>query len=221
MAEFDGGFGGLEAQLASLEGTLAGIEGVTGAFQRELEGMGGSMKSAGREATGMSSSFSSSVRRAFEGVIFDGKRLSDALAGIGRSISGSVLNQALAPVQGAIGSAVGKGMQSILGGVLPFAKGAAFGAGRVAAFARGGVVDGPTQFPMRGGVGLMGEAGPEAIMPLTRGADGRLGVRAAGGGGAVHVTMNISTPDAAGFQRSQSQIAAEMNRAIARGRRNL
>ena len=222
MAEYDGDPGGLEAQFASLEGTLAGLEGVTGAVQRELEGMGGSMKAAGREASGMSSSFTSSVRRAFEGVIFDGKRLSDALAGIGRSLSGSVLNQALAPVQGAIGSAVGKGMQSILGGVMPFSKGAAFGAGRVAAFARGGVVDGPTQFPMRGGVGLLGEAGPEAIMPLTRDADGKLGVRAGGGsGGTVHVTMNISTPDAAGFQRSQSQIAAEMNRAIARGRRNL
>ena len=74
-------------------------------------------------------------------------------------------------------------MQSILGGILPFAKGAAFGAGRVAAFARGGVVDGPTHFPMRGGVGLMGEAGPEAIMPLARGADGGLGVRAAAAAG--------------------------------------
>jgi phage-related minor tail protein len=220
MAEYDGDFGGLEAQFASLEGTLLGLEGVAGAFQRELEGMGGSMKAAGREASGMSSSVSTSIRRAFEGVLFDGKRLSDALAGIGRSISGSVLNQALKPVQGVIGSVVGKGVQSVLGGVLPFAQGAAFGAGRVAAFARGGVVDGPTQFPMRGGVGLMGEAGPEAIMPLTRGADGKLGVRA-GGGGSVQVTMNISTPDAAGFQRSQSQIAAEMNRAIARGRRNL
>ena len=72
-------------------------------------------------------------------------------------------------------SAVGGGVQSILSGILPFAKGAAFGAGRVAAFARGGVVDGPTHFPMRGGVGLMGEAGPEAIVPLARGSDGRLG----------------------------------------------
>jgi phage-related minor tail protein len=221
MAEFDGGFGGLEAQFASLEGTVAGLEGVTGAFQRELEGVQGSMKATGREASGMSSSVSSSLRRAFDGVIFDGRRLSDALAGIGKSISSSVLNQALAPVQGALGSAVGKGMQSILGGVLPFSKGAAFSAGRVAAFARGGVVDGPTHFPMRGGVGLMGEAGPEAIVPLTRGADGKLGVRSGGGGGSVQVTMNISTPDAAGFQRSQSQIAAEMSRAIQRGRRNL
>lgn len=106
-------------------------------------------------------------------------------------------------------------------GFLPFAKGAAFGAGRVAAFARGGVVDGPTHFPMRGGLGLMGEAGPEAIMPLARGADGRLGVRGGSGGGSVSVTMNITTPDAEGFRRSQSQVAAEMNRAIQRGRRNL
>jgi phage-related minor tail protein len=204
--------GRLEAQFASLEGTLAGLEGVTGAFQRELEGVGGSMKDAGREASGMSRSVSSSMRRAFEGVVLDGRKLSEALAGIGRSLSGTVLNQALAPVQEAVGSA--------LGGLLPFAKGAAFSSGRVAAFARGGVVDGPTQFPMRGGIGVMGEAGPEAIVPLARGADGKLGIRA-GGGGAVQVTMNITTPDVAGFRRSQSQIAAEMSRAIQRGRRNL
>jgi phage-related minor tail protein len=221
MADFEGDLGRLEAQFAGLEGTLAGLEGVTGAFQRELEGVQGSMKEAGREAGGMSRSVSSSISKAFNGVIFDGKRLSAALAGIGRSLSGSVLNQALAPVKGAIGSAVGQGMQSLLGGILPFAKGAAFGAGRVAAFARGGVVDGPTHFPMRGGVGLMGEAGPEAILPLSRGADGKLGIRAGGSGGAVQVTMNISTPDVAGFRRSQSQIAAEMSRAIQSGRRNL
>ena len=64
----------------------------------------------------------------------------------------------------------------------------------------------------------MGEAGPEAIMPLARGPDGRLGVR---GGGGVSVTVNIATPDAAGFQRSQSQVAALIARAVARGQRNL
>jgi phage-related minor tail protein len=204
-------------QLAGLEGTVAGLEGVTGAFRRELEGVEGTMKDAGREAAGMSRSVTSSLRRAFEGVLFDGKQVGETLSGLGRSLSRTVLRQALEPVQGAVSGSV----QSILSGILPFAKGAAFGAGRVAAFARGGIVDGPTRFPMRGGsVGLMGEAGPEAILPLARGSDGRLGVRA-GGGGSVQVTMNISTPDAEGFRRSQSQIAAEMSRAIQRGRRNL
>jgi phage-related minor tail protein len=73
---------------------------------------------------------------------------------------------------------------------------------------------------MRGGTGLMGEAGPEAIMPLVRSADGRLGVEAQGGGRAVQVVMNISTPDAEGFRRSQSQIAAQVGRALGRGQRN-
>ena len=214
MADYEADLGRLDAQLAGLEGTIGGLEGVTGAFRRELDGMQGSMKDAGRETAGLSRTMTSSVRSAFEGVIFDGKRLSDALAGVGRSISGAVLNQALKPVQGAVGS--------MLGGLLPFAQGGVIAGGRVGAFARGGIVDGPTHFPMRGGVGLMGEAGPEAILPLARGADGRLGIRGEGGGGrAVNVTMNISTPDVAGFSRSQSQIAADMNRAIARGRRNL
>ncbi len=222
MADYDPDAGRLEAQLAGLETSLGGLEGVTAAFRRELEGVGGSLKDAGREATGMSRSVSSSLRGAFDGLVFDGKRLSEVFAGFGRSLSGSVLNQALGPVQKGIGSALSGGLQAMLGGLSPFAKGGAFAGGRVAAFARGGVVDGPTQFPMRGGMGLMGEAGPEAIMPLARGADGKLGVRGgAGGGGPVHVTMNISTPDTAGFQRSQSQIAADMNRAIQRGRRNL
>jgi len=109
----------------------------------------------------------------------------------------------------------------LVNGFLPFKNGGAISSGRVRAFASGGIVDGPTSFPMRGGMGLMGEAGPEAIMPLTRGADGKLGVRGAGGGGSVHVTMNVSTPDAESFQRSKSQIAAQLSRAMSRGNRNL
>jgi phage-related minor tail protein len=218
MADFEGDLARLEAQFAGLEGTVAGLEGVTGAFRRELEDVEGTMKDAGREAAGMSRSMTSALRRAFEGVLLDGKQVGDALSGLGRGLSRTALSQALAPVQ----DAVSGGVQSIVAGILPFARGAASGAGKVAAFARGGIVDGPTRFPMRGGtIGLMGEAGPEAILPLARGSDGRLGIRAGGAGGAVHVTMNISTPDAEGFRRSQSQIAAEMSRAIQRGRRNL
>lgn len=57
-----------------------------------------------------------------------------------------------------------------------FAKGGVFSGGNVVPFAKGGVVSQPTVFPFSKGIGLMGEAGPEAIMPLRRGADGRLGV---------------------------------------------
>ncbi|MEL7026725.1 MAG: phage tail tape measure protein, partial [Pseudomonadota bacterium] len=61
----------------------------------------------------------------------------------------------------------------------------------------------------------------EAIMPLSRGPDGRLGVQMAGGRRPVNVVMNISTNDVEGFRRSETQIAAQLNRAIRRGERNL
>ena len=128
-------------------------------------------------------------------------------------------NAAVRPVADHFGGLLAGGVNALVSGMMPFAKGGSFSAGRVVPFASGGIVSGPVSFPMRGGRGLMGEAGPEAIMPLTRGADGRLGVRTQGGGG-VHVTMNISTPDVRGFERSQSQIAAEMARALGRASRN-
>jgi phage-related minor tail protein len=75
---------------------------------------------------------------------------------------------------------------------------------------------------MRGGLGLMGEAGPEAILPLKRGSDGRLGVAAgAPGERGAPITVNITTPDIAGFRRSEAQVAAGLARAVARGRRGL
>ena len=75
------------------------------------------------------------------------------------------------------------------------ADGNAFSNGRVIPYADGGVVASPTYFPMAGGnTGLMGEAGPEAIMPLKRGKDGKLGVQAEGGGTTiVNQTINVST----------------------------
>lgn len=88
-----------------------------------------------------------------------------------------------------IRSAIVKPMQGFFDGIFS-ANGNVFGPSGLVPFARGGVVTRPTIFPFANGVGVMGEAGPEAIMPLKRGADGRLGVEA-GGGNAVNVQVQV------------------------------
>lgn len=99
----------------------------------------------------------------------------------------------------AAGGGLGGGLISAIGGFLGFAKGGAFEGGRHL-FATGGVVDTATPFRFaQGGKiqnGVMGEAGPEAIMPLERGANGKLGVRASGGGGGdVHIGSIVVQSD--------------------------
>ena len=211
---------GFDAELGELEASLGSATAMVAAFQGELRTMQETMLYTGREVQGLSRSFGTGLRRAFDGVVFDGMRLSDALRSVAQSMVDAAYNTAMRPVQNAVGGALANGVNALVSGILPFEKGGAFSGGRVTPFARGGVVSGPTNFAMRGGLGLMGEAGPEAIMPLTRGADGRLGVQARGGGAPVNITMNIQTPDVQGFQKSKSQIAAQMGRALSRGQRN-
>lgn len=158
--------------------------------------------------------FGSVLTSALKGAVVQGKSLEDTLKGIALSLAGMALDAALKPLSGLFSSA----FSGLLGGVLPFAKGGLTGG--VQAFAEGGIVASPTYFPNGGGIGLMGEAGAEAILPLQRGADGRLGV-AAGGGTRPNVVINISTPDVASFQKSQAQIAAMIARASGRGSRYL
>jgi phage-related minor tail protein len=207
-------------QIGALEASIGQSSGVVATFDGELARMRESLVYTGREVNALASGFGAGMRRAFDGVVFDGVKLQDALRGVALSMSQTAYNVAMRPVQNAVGGALATGLSGLLGGMMPFAAGGAFSAGRVTAFAKGGVVSAPTSFAMRGGMGLMGEAGPEAIMPLARGADGRLGVAAAGGGRAVTVVMNIQTPDVAGFERSQSQIAARAQRMLAQGQRN-
>ncbi len=212
---------GLEAQIEALERSLGGAGAVAAAFDGELRRMSATLADTGREVRAMSGGISRGLRRAFDGMVFDGMRASDALRGVFRSVVDAAYGAALRPVTGHLGGLIAQGVEGLVQGVVPFAKGGAFSQGRVVPFASGGVVSGPVAFPMRGGTGLMGEAGPEAILPLARGADGRLGVQAGGGGARpVQVVMHVHTPDAEGFRRSQSQIAAQMGRALARGQRN-
>jgi phage-related minor tail protein len=210
----------LQDQIIALETTLSGTTGMVSAFDGELSRMRDSLTFTGREVSLLSGGIGGGLRRAFDGLVFDGAKLSDSLRQVAQSIADTVYNIAMRPVQQALGGAIADGINSLVGGLLPFEKGGSFSQGRVTPFAKGGVVANPTSFAMRGGQGLMGEAGPEAIMPLARGPDGRLGVQAAGSAKAVTVVMNISTPDVQGFQRSQSQIAAQAQRMLARGQRN-
>jgi len=210
----------LQDQIAALEGTLSGTIGMVGVFESELSRMRESLVFTGREVGVLSTGIGGGLRRAFDGLAFDGTKLSDALRSVAKSMIDTVYGIAMRPVQNALGGAIASGVSGLLGGMMPFERGGSFSQGRVMPFAKGGVVATPTAFAMRNGRGLMGEAGPEATMPLARGADGRLGVQAASGGRAVTVVMNITTPDVQGFQRSQSQIAAQAQRMLARGQRN-
>jgi hypothetical protein len=95
-----------------------------------------------------------------------------------------------------------KGVGGIFG--LKFADGGVFAQNGIQKFARGGIVDKPTLFPFAKGTGLMGEAGPEAIMPLQRAANGKLGVIASGGG-STSVVVNVDASGNANVQGDQSQ----------------
>lgn len=117
------------------------------------------------------------------------------------------------------GKGVGGSILGTIASFFGFANGGAFLNGApvpVKAFASGTVVGAPTYFPMRGGsMGLMGEAGPEAIMPLKRGKDGRLGVASAGG--AQPVTYNTYNVQA-GVTRNELVTALQLMQQQIEGR---
>jgi phage-related minor tail protein len=218
MSDRDG-LDDLQDRGEALGDTLGDAAGMAAGFDAELRRVREALAATGKDAATLERGLSKGLRRAFDGVVLDGMSLSDALNTVARSMIQTTYSAAIKPVTNHVGGLLANGVNSLVQGILPFADGASFSQGRVTPFATGGVVSGPVAFPMRGGMGLMGEAGPEAIMPLARGADGKLGVRSAGGG-SVSVVMNISTPDVQGFRRSQGQIAAQMSRALGRGNRN-
>ncbi len=170
-----------------------------------------------RRASSGGRDFGSSLVRAFDDIALKGKSLSDTLRTLALDLSKLVLNNALKSVA----SSASGSLMSSLCSLFASADGNVIAGGRVRPFAKGGVLSSPMLFPLENGTGLAGEAGPEAIMPLQRGSDGRLGVAAQGGGQAVTIHFNVNATDAASFRRSETQIAAMLNRMTSRGARNL
>ncbi|MEP1587960.1 MAG: phage tail tape measure protein [Tateyamaria sp.] len=219
MSDYRDEIEGLEENTDGLRQTLDATSVMVTSFDSELRRMRESLSATGKDVATLEKGLSRGLRKAFDGLVFDGLSLSGALEAVGTSMMNATYNAAIKPVTDHVGGLLTSGVGSLVQGILPFADGAPFSQGRVMPFASGGIVSSATPFGMRGGMGVMGEAGPEAIMPLARGPDGKLGVRG-GGGSSANVVMNITTPDVQGFARSQNQIAAQMSRALGRANRN-
>jgi phage-related minor tail protein len=168
--------------------------------------------------TSSANTFSSAMARAFTQATVGGKQLDDVFRSLVLRMSNLAVAQAFKPISTGISS----GINSLIGNLTSGFSGVAANArGAVKPFAAGGVIGTPTYFPMSdGGLGLAGEAGPEAIVPLARGPDGRLGIAAQGGSGQT-VIVQISTPDADSFRRSESYVTGQIARAVARGQRTM
>lgn len=152
----------------------------------------------------LADSVANSVSRAFRGAVMEGKSFRSVLSDIGRAFADMALKAAFKP----LGTLAGGLVETLFTATNPAVK----------PFAKGGVIASPSYFPLGRGMGLVGEAGPEAIMPLQRGPDGRLGV--AGGGGAVNVTFNVTASDARSFAASEAELSAMLLRVVRRGSRS-
>ena len=153
---------------------------------------------------------SSKAQRAADTLITGFSRASGSSQGFQRTLGSIIAN-----LEKMGGGLLEQGLSSLFGGGSPAGL-------KVTPFADGGIVSRPTLFGgSNGSVGLMGERGAEAIMPLARGPDGRLGVASNGQQKAANITINIATNDAESFRKSQVQITSALARAVARGQRGL
>ena len=174
-----------------------------------------------KDLTASAGGFARAMTQAFSASVTGGKQFDDVLKSLALRVSDLAVRLAFKPLEKSLTS----GISSLLSGLTGSAGNAASStsltaaSGAIKPFAAGGVIGTPTYFPLaNGGVGLAGEAGPEAIMPLTRGRDGRLGVAGSGGN---TINVQIATPDLDNFRRSESYVTGQIARAVARGQRSL
>ncbi len=173
-------------------------------------------------ASGYGRQFSRTMSNAFAGVALQGKSLGDVFKSLALSLSRLALQAAFKPLENAVGGIFNSLLSGAMSGGLAARTTGHAGNALPVPFASGGVIASPIAFPLNGGsTGIAGERGAEAILPLARGPDGRLGVAAAGSGSGVAITFNVTTPDADSFRRTEGQLSAMLARAVDRGQRNL
>lgn len=184
---------------------------------RELDAFSRRLDDARVNADAISRSLSGGLRDA----LAEGAKLDSLFRSIALRLSSNLLDRALRPIERELGAGLSRAFSG-LGNLAAGGLTNALSAPRATPFAKGGVIAAPTFFPAGNGLGLAGEAGPEAVLPLQRGANGRLGVAVNGGEGRnPPIVFNITTRDAESFMRSEGQISTMVARAVGRGRRGL
>lgn len=150
-----------------------------GAWEATAEAVRAAQERSREIAQGLAQDIVGPIKEALQSGEFTWETFASAISRIAQNLANRLIELAFKPIENALmrafsGMGGGGGFFASLFG---FARGGAFAGGHeLTAFARGGVVNRPTVFPFSRGIGLMGEAGPEAILPLRRGRDGRLGV---------------------------------------------
>jgi TP901 family phage tail tape measure protein len=162
-----------------------------------------------RELVNLANDIGNAFADSFTEAVFAAESLNDVLKDLAKNVASMAFRQLVAAP---VGNALSSGLSGLF---TKSAKGNVFGPQGIHAFADGGIVSRPTMFGFNGGIGVMGEAGDEAIMPLTRN-NGRL-VGDGRGMGSVTIVQNITTPNADSFRKSQMQIAGEMKRGLKHG----
>lgn len=219
----------------SLPGYLSGLESTAASYSKNLEltkALTAEQEKQKQLADSIGSSIGQGMSSAFDAVINGAENLNGSLQKIASGVLIDiakqlmqiyVINTAINAISGLFGPKTGGFLPGVKFNPSAFSMPALAANGMVAAngirpFAMGGIVDQPTLFRFASGgagnFGLMGEAGPEAIMPLKRGRDGKLGV--AGGGDSIAITVNVDAKgsEVQGDQSKAGQLAKVVSLAV-------
>jgi phage-related minor tail protein len=191
--------------MTEIDGISVSIDADLSEFRREIA-----------EAEKLSRGFGSAFSRALDQALVKGKSFSEVMRTLAMRLSSMALSAAFKPIE--------QGLSGLFTNMFGGAGGTQGGGGLlegITPFAKGGVIAAPSYFPLGNSLGVAGERGAEAILPLARGSDGRLGVHAESSRSPLAVNVNISAQDAASFRRSEAYLSGMIARAVARGERNL
>jgi phage-related minor tail protein len=189
--------------------------GAGGDLSTTIDGLRSSTNGLGISAT----AFANAMTKAFTQATVGGKQLDDVLKSLALRLSNLAVQQAFKSLAKDLAGGLSDIFKTIFSGGWGTVGGQG-GSPFISPFADGGIIRTPSYFPLAGGFGLAGEAGPEAIMPLARASDGSLGVAMAGSPAPANVTVQIATPDIGSFRRSEAYLTGQIARAVTRGQRS-